>query len=287
MQRAGFARRRFAPSFRGRRDGFLFDGLAYWNFPAICGILILESFFVTPYVAPLVLFFKEGISPMSWQSRLQKFPAVDKWAPVLFGVAAIGLWSVTGSGCDRRPPRVDPPAIDPGGAAAKAIQTYDKNGDGAISGEELDAVPGIKSALKLYDKNSDGRVTADEIAARINVWKGSQVGIMSAACTVKIDGKPLEGAEVEFIPEEYLGTAIKTARGTTGPGGMVALAIAKDDLPPQDKDLHGMHVGTYKIKVTHPTRQIPAKYNTATTIGQEIAQDVEEMQQLTVEITSR
>jgi hypothetical protein len=49
-----------------------------------------------------------------------------------------------------------------------------------------------------------------------------------------------------------------------------------------------MRLGVYKIEVTHPTIKIPEKYNTATTIGAEIASDdPEATRQVTFELSSR
>ena len=39
--------------------------------------------------------------------------------------------------------------------------------------------------------------------------------------------------------------------------------------PPPRKGLIGIHYGTYKIVITHPSVQIPAKYNSQTTLGYE------------------
>jgi hypothetical protein len=40
------------------------------------------------------------------------------------------------------------------------------------------------------------------------------------------------------------------------------------------RPISGVFGGTYKIQVTHPSRSIPAKYNTATELGEEIAPDI-------------
>jgi hypothetical protein len=45
--------------------------------------------------------------------------------------------------------------------------------------------------------------------------------------------------------------------------------LPDDVSPPSDRGLLGVHYGTYKVEVTHPSVAIPAKYNTATTLGYE------------------
>src|SRR5262245_27171047 len=110
-------------------------------------------------------------------------------------------------GCDRKPQRAEGPGHNPSAAAQQAMTTYDKNSDGSISGDELKAVPALvdhpELPLKLIDKNSDGKITSDEIQGRVQTWLDSKVGIMSFHCTVKMDGKPLEGAKVVFEPEAF------------------------------------------------------------------------------------
>ena len=43
------------------------------------------------------------------------------------------------------------------------MELYDKNGDGIVSGEELENAPALKAALKNLDTNGDGRLTVDEV----------------------------------------------------------------------------------------------------------------------------
>jgi hypothetical protein len=180
-------------------------------------------------------------------------------------------------GCDRKPQRAEVPGHNPSAAAQQAMSTYDKNSDGAIDADELKAVPALidhpELPIKLTDKNSDGRVSSDEIQSRIQNWLDSKVGIMSFHCTVNMDGKPLEGAKVVFEPEAFHGGAINEATGTTGADGTAVMAVDKAKLPDHLKDISGMQTGFYKVRITHPTVSIPAKYNTETTLGQEVSSD--------------
>ena len=79
-------------------------------------------------------------------------------------------------GCSYQAARLKPVEIDASSASSGAIEMYDKDGDGAIAGAELNAVPGIKKHLNLYDRDGDQRVTRDEIAERLNVWASNPAG---------------------------------------------------------------------------------------------------------------
>jgi hypothetical protein len=200
-------------------------------------------------------------------------------------------------GCSNAPSRVTAPGIS-GSAAADAIAKYDKNSDGALDDEELKAVPALSKdygtgdasvagAKSRFDKNADGKITSDEITARIDEWVASKVGLLQFSLQVTMDGRPLEGATVTLVPEEFLGPSIKSASGVTDATGRANTAIAAEDLQANETGLSGMRVGVYKVQVTHPTASIPAKYNTDTTIGVEVAQDDPESGRLVLPLKSR
>jgi len=176
-------------------------------------------------------------------------------------------------GCTGKPSRIVPPAIDPDQAARLAIAEYDGDSDGLLSTGEMDRCAGLKRAVELYDTNRDQSVSADEIAVRIRMWQESKVGLMPLGCYVKINDQPLEGATVRFVPESFLGEAVKPASGITRASGAASISVADADLPDDQKGLSAVHVGVYKVEITHPNRTIPSRYNTRTTLGQEIARD--------------
>jgi hypothetical protein len=74
---------------------------------------------------------------------------------------------------------------------------------------------------------------------------------------------------VKLIPEKYLGDEVKVAWGTSNARGIATMDIRDADLPASEQGLVGVHYGTYKIEVTHPTISIPARFNTQTTLGYE------------------
>jgi len=197
----------------------------------------------------------------------------------MYGALSIVVWLSTLvllTGCNSGASRIEPVSIDSSAASRQAIDLYDKDGDGAIAGKELDAVPGIKKNLSHYDRDNDGRVSRDEIAARLNDWSKQQLALMGCTYIVTLDGQPLEGATITLVPEPYLGPHVKRASGVTAPNSMVRLSHADEDLPKSanGRPIAGVKGGTYKIQVTHPTRKIPEKYNTATQLGEEIAYDI-------------
>lgn len=184
----------------------------------------------------------------------------------LLGIAALAVW-----GCDRAPSRLQPLGIAPD-AARKALQLYDADGDGFLEGAELDKVPGLKAAMKQVDTNHDGKISAEEIDARIASWKQSQIGRLSVACKVTRRGKPLGGATVTFVPESFLGDELQPASGTTDQFGTTSLATAEPEMLP------GVSPGFYRVEITKSGDAVPARYNTDTVLGQEVALDAEGLQ---------
>ena len=178
---------------------------------------------------------------------------------------------VVSAGCPHTPPRVYGPPYNPSAAGAKAIEMFDQNKDGKLTGDELNGCPGLKAALSKVDPANEG-VTADRITARIQEWQKSKLGRMSVACTVMRNGRPLEGAEVKFVLEKFLGLDDPKwiAAGKSDMNGMVMLTVPTGD---PRTDPPGVPPGFYRVEITKPGMNIPAMYNTATTLGQEVAND--------------
>ncbi len=187
----------------------------------------------------------------------------------------VGFVSFTLSSCNWGPARIKQPAISPSGAGAAAVAQYDKNGDGVISGDELNASPALKAALPRLDTNKDGGVGGDEIAERVNAWKAMRTALASVRCQVTLDGRPLPGAQVVFEPEPFLGDQVKRATGVTNQFGDAAPTIAPEDKP-DPKLPGGVYFGLYKVRISKQTsgrETIPARYNTDTILGQEVSYD--------------
>jgi hypothetical protein len=192
---------------------------------------------------------------------------------LLLVLAALSILPVCA--CSSGTITVKQPNIDPSAAGKMAIEVYDKNGDGVISGDELDHAPALKAALGNLDTNGDKGVSASEVTARVNAWKAMKTGMTSARCHVTLDGEPLTGATVTFEPEAFLGDDIKAAIGTTNPFGDAAPSIPKEQRP-SPKVPGGAQFGLYKVrisKIVDGKETIPGRYNTETTLGQEVSYD--------------
>jgi hypothetical protein len=177
------------------------------------------------------------------------------------------------AGCSGGPPRTAPPIIDADAAGKQAIAMYDTDGDGAISGKELDNCPGIKNAFEFYDISHDGKISGAAIAARIREWQASKVGTAATKVRVLLNGAPLEGATVTFEPEPFLGPNVAAASGQTAKNGATMMTIARDASNPQGERKPGVHYGLYKVRISKQVggkESLPARYNTNTELGIEI-----------------
>lgn len=180
-----------------------------------------------------------------------------------------------GCGIFGGPSRVEAPGISASGAGSGAMDKYDTDGDGVVKGEELDKAPSLKAALAKLDTDNDGGVSAGEVADRVKRWQESKVGLMSLNCTVTMNGRPLGGVTVNYVPEEFLGSEVKPATGTTDDYGVAILSI-------QDSELSGVACGLYRVELSKKeggTETIPPKFNTETVLGQEVALDAEGIQE--------
>jgi hypothetical protein len=164
-----------------------------------------------------------------------------------------------------RPAAVSPPSYDPEAMGRAAVKQYDRNGNGTIEGAELDACPGLKRSLAAVDKNGDKAVSADELADRFKAYQSTGVGAVNVPCKVTLNGNTLEGATVTFVPEDFMLGTVKGASGKTDANGYA-------DLAPEGGGI-GVPLGFYKITVTKDGESIPARYNTLTTLGAEVNAD--------------
>jgi hypothetical protein len=190
-------------------------------------------------------------------------------------MAVIAVLLSLQSGCMREPARIVPPSIDAEAAGQEALKMYDINPkDGKISGAELDKVPALIQALPNFKSTKEKGVTAADITARIKAWQATLVGRMgSISALVTRGGKPIAGVEVKFVPEKFLGSSMPVSTGTTGEDGyapMSAPISGPDDSP-------GVPPGFYRVEITKSDGSIPAKYNTQTIYGEEVAPDLRRM----------
>lgn len=174
--------------------------------------------------------------------------------------AAIFLPLMVSLGCGDSS-RVAAPEFDAVAIATGAISAYDGNSDGEISKAEAKKSP---FAIDRWDEDSSGGISEDEIQARIGKYMEKKTGMLDVTCRVTVNGRPLDGATVEFVPEDFMGGAIQTAEATTDIDGMAMPAIP--EIVAKDPVLTGVQPGLYRIQVTHSDIKLPAKYNDSTTL---------------------
>jgi hypothetical protein len=189
------------------------------------------------------------------------------------GVIRAHLWLSAGlavaiAGCSRRPSRMEAPRLDPEEVASRAMERYDTSGDGKLSGDELS--PGLRAFAKTADKDKDGILTEAEIAERLAACVASRVGLQQWGGVVFLDGRPLPGATVRFIPDPVLEGIVEPASGRADAKGYVDLRIEGSRVP-------GVRPGFYRVEVSKKDaadrETLPARYNADSELGQEVGPD--------------
>lgn len=186
----------------------------------------------------------------------------------IFLTICTGLLIMTG--CSRGPERVEMPSFDPEASAEAALKTYDRDSDGLLTKDELANCPGILSAFGSFDSNKDEMVSGEEIADRIRVYIDRGAGLKMVGCKVFLDGRPLAGATVELIPDEFLGEVVEKASGTSRSGGFVPLTIPPENLPVDLAGVQGVRLGVYRVQISHPGKKLPDRYVSGNDLGVEI-----------------
>lgn len=174
-------------------------------------------------------------------------------AVLVSGVALFCFTAVVG--CDFGAKRIYPQQVDADKAAAEAMEMYDTNKDGKLDGEELKNVDSLAKLAK------DGVVTADLISAELKRLSSGKIGRLRFNVEVFHNRKPLVGAEVKFLPEKFLGPAWPSAAGKTNENGVASVTV------PNAPEARGLPLGIYRVEITKEGENIPAKYNTATTLS--------------------
>jgi len=171
------------------------------------------------------------------------------------------------AGCSGKPKRLQQLPINAEAAGAKAIELYDTNKDGKISGDELNQCPSLKQSITNVDTSGAGELTADMITARIKKWQAMKIAVLPFTCRVLRNGQPLVGAEVKLVPDKFITDAIPAGSGQTDEEGRVIVSAPNPD-PTAPK---GVPPCFYRIEITKAGEDIPAKYNTETIFGRLIA----------------
>ena len=184
------------------------------------------------------------------------------------GLFVVCLLAMTGCG------GFAPPSVDPALAANTAMEQFDKNGDGQLDREELAACPALLGALSEYDLSGDKQISHEELDDRLHKMYSRNIPLTAADCKVMLNGRPLGGAKVSFVPEPFLGeNTTLPAYGVTIESGMTDMAVPAEELPEELKRYKKLHVGVYRVEITHPEIDLPARYNTESELGYEVHPD--------------
>jgi hypothetical protein len=202
-----------------------------------------------------------GFAVLGGERNRAPRPLAPRWLLVALALVA--------AGCSGNGP-IAIPQVSPREAAEQAIADYDTNKDGTLDAKELEACPGLLSALKRTDRSGDSRLSADEIADRLTLFQDQ--GMQSdVSVDVRLDGRALAGATVTLVPESFLGSSIKSASTVTDEMGTGYFKI-------EGSEFVQVALGYYRVQVSKNAQGrelIPARYNTKSVLGQEIAPDVE------------
>lgn len=174
-------------------------------------------------------------------------------------------------GCSGKPTGVEAPKIKPAAAVSALLTRYDEGGDGELSKAELSGCPALRDAMGRYDDNGDSKISGEELAKRFTGWLEGGLGVSSLACRVTLKGRPLEGAEIRFIPDACFEDTLQPATGITDDSGVAMLSIDASHLPADAQNMQGVQQGLYRVEISHPTVPIPGKYNVDTELGKEVS----------------
>jgi EF hand len=193
-------------------------------------------------------------------------------------VALSGILALTGCTSKETAVRDAPvPKYDTDAIVHAAMLEFDKNRDGSLDATELRACPALFGATAAIDTNGDRKLSADELRKRIEAYAAGTTGSIPVACTVRLDGEPLADATVTFDPEPCMCGALKPATAKTRASGQCS------EYQIEGKTYSGLAAGLYRIRVNKEGTPIPARFNTQSTLGQEVFHNPR-VAELTVEL---
>jgi hypothetical protein len=129
------------------------------------------------------------------------------------------------------------------------MEAYDKDGNGALSAEELKQSPPLLASAKRIDTDRDGALSLAELTARM---EGIAAGALFIGLDTRIteNGRPVESVQLTLIPEPFMGDAYPKYSGISGPGGYCPTQSDGATLP-------GAPAGWYRAEVTKPGASAP------------------------------
>ncbi len=164
-------------------------------------------------------------------------------------------------GCNRQA-GISRPKLNAAEAAQRAVAQFDTNGDGLLSGSELDGAPYLSHIAK---KLKQSQLSETDLEQRFKGYFNSPIIMTGASCRVLLNGRPLEGATVHFEPPAFMGEVTPPAIAVTDARG-----IGRPTQPGEP----GLYLGVYNVRVSKQVdakELIPTRYNEQTELGIEMA----------------
>ena len=132
--------------------------------------------------------------------------------------------------------------------AGAAMEQYDADGDGFLAATELAACPALD--LASFDSDGDQKISEQELEDRFEQLFSGGAPLVNMTCTVVDGRRRLAGVNVEFVPEQFLGSSFRPATGVTDDNGIAMIAIADEELPEAQRGFQLCQVGVYRIKLS-------------------------------------
>jgi hypothetical protein len=177
-----------------------------------------------------------------------------RWTFFLLATALLPLCAGCGGSASSQMRNYDAQA-----AAAKAMELNDASGDGRIAGEELKNCPALAASIRRIDKDSDGAISREELQARFEALD-AQSDLVAVSVSVTSKGRPLPEAQVTLTPAPFMGEGLQDYSGTTDSGGNCLLKGSAVELP-------GIPSGFYQARISHAGSSVDR------VLGCEIADD--------------
>jgi len=144
----------------------------------------------------------------------------------------------------------------------------DANKDGKLDEKELEQSTALRNSLGDLDKDGDKAISREELEARLTEMLASKVGIQAISCRVMRGGQPVPNVEVKFVPEKFHGTSLAEASGKSDAEGYVSLLSTGQTFP-------GIAPGFYRVEASlkdaSGNESLPAAVNTRTKLGYQIS----------------
>ena len=132
---------------------------------------------------------------------------------------------------------------DPEAVATAVLATFDKDGDGKLDEDELQACLPLQSARDRIDKNQDGALDASEISNRVSAYAPMSEYIV-AQVAVKRGTRPVSGATLTMGLADYMRGVPTKFTATTNSAG-----IGMPQSSPES--LLGFPPGFYDVEIVH------------------------------------